>query len=282
MALDSTDLLVVQKAAGDKSNKALSISNLTTYISNQFDASAAVVYKGPGDMNDSAATPSTPSVGDLYINSDGDATGTFQWTQGASGADPNPSITQESRAIYNANGKWDVTTPGSGDVGVTAVKQSDPITVNNTDPAEPIIGITAAPLTTDAGTSTPSVTASFGVVAVASPTDVTNGSETAVATAAQLKVVSDALDAATAGGVTTVLADAPLAVVTDGTSVGGVATSTTKPGITVADATSATKGVVQLVDNAAVSSSATATTTALYVSSFYLIGDFTQLQEITV
>ena len=111
MALESTDLLVVQKAAGDKSNKSLSIDTLTTYIENAFNASAAVVYKGPGDMNDSNATPSTPSTGDLYINSEGDATDTFQWTQGASGADPNPAITHITvnlggiKNIYNQLGE---------------------------------------------------------------------------------------------------------------------------------------------------------------------------------
>ena len=123
MALEATDLLVVQKQSGGKEVRKASLTQLSDYLQSE----PGVVYKGQANFTDGAQEPGTKNVGDLYINN---APGAGTWAWGANSS----SITNVSpgdRALWNGS-EWDVIQSGSDDVGVTAVTGSLPITISGT------------------------------------------------------------------------------------------------------------------------------------------------------
>ena len=210
MALENSDVFVVQKATGEI--RKVTAAALDSYV----ESGDSVTYKGAGDFTDVGENPAAPSNGDLYIN-DGNSSGNFAWLPA-----PNPAVVVDEgdRAIFNGS-SWDIIQSGAGDVGVIEVAASAPITVNSADPAKPVVGVTEA------------TTAAPGVVQLADADDITNGVTNRVVTADQLADVNDNADDKGIEGITVT---APITSDNDGTN----------PTIGVTDATQAAKGVVQL------------------------------------
>ena len=199
MALESTDLFVVQKQGGAKEIRKASLTQLSDYL----QAEPGVVYKGLANFTDSAEEPASKNIGDLYINNaPGD--GTWAWSANSDGI---TDVKPGDRALYNGT-TWDVIQSGTDDAGVTKVTGSLPISITGTA-EEPNVEVRQATTTQD------------GVVArLATAADVGKdgtGSTSAVVTADLLKQVNvdiDGLDT----GVTGVTADEPLSVTGDAAS----------------------------------------------------------------
>ena len=226
MALEATDLLVVQKQSGAKEIRKASLTQLSDYL----QADPGVVYKGTANFTDGAEEPVTKNTGDLYIN-DAPGDGTWAWSTNSDGI---TDVKAGDRALYNGT-SWDVIQSGVGEAGVTKVNASLPLTVTGTD-AEPNIE------------SRQATTALSGhVVRLADDDDVKKdgtGSTTAVVTADLLKATNIALDGAIAGGVSNVIAQDPITVTTDGTD----GSSATSPAVGIEDGAIGQKGAVELYD----------------------------------
>ena len=258
MALEATDVFVVQKQTGGKENRKLSVQQLSDYLG----SGPSVVFKGVLDMTNSSTQPENPSNGDLYINS-AQTTGTFAWTNGTGYTG---NVEPDARAIWDGSG-WSVTNPPSGDVGVEQVKGALPIVVDSTTASEPIVSVNDA--VTDES-DPDAVVQTSGVVTIATSGQVASAATNVVVTAKQLK---DAVGAAGGGTVTSVSADAPLVVTSPDST----------PNITITDADSSAVGVVQLVDATVTTPNTTSESLAVvpaYVSKFYLVADFSSLTDV--
>ena len=77
MALETTDVFVVQKQTGNKENKKLSVQQLSDFLS----TGPALNFKGTANMTVSGDEPSSPQPGDVYVNS-ATSSGAFAWTGG--------------------------------------------------------------------------------------------------------------------------------------------------------------------------------------------------------
>jgi len=230
MALENTDLLVVQKQSGANEIRKASIQQLSDYL----QASDTVVYKGLANFTQAGEEPGTRNTGDLYINN-APAAGTWQWSANSGGV---TDVAPGDRCLWNGT-NWDVIQSGVGDAGVETVDASLPLSVSG-DAANPVVESRAA------------TTALSGHVArLATAADVAantgTASSTAVVTADLLKTTNDALDAATKGGVSTVLAEDPLEVKTDGTN----GSSSTQPSISIKDSAVGQKGAIATFDDSA-------------------------------
>ena len=258
MALESTDVFVVQKQTGGKENRKLSVQQLSDYLG----SGPSVVFKGVLDMTNASTQPNSPSNGDLYING-ASVAGTFAWTNGTGYTG---NVDPDARAIWDGTG-WSVTNPPSGDVGVEEVKGALPISVDSTNASEPIVSVNAA--TTDES-DPDAIVQSSGVVTIATTAQVASAATNVVVTAKQLK---DAVGQAGGGTVTSVSADAPLSVTS--------ADST--PNITISDADSSAVGVVQLIDSTLATPNTTSDSLAVvpaYLDKFYLQSNFSDLTDV--
>ena len=258
MALLSTDVFVVQRQSGGKEHFKLDVQALQDYLA----SAPGIVYRGTVDLTLTSVgqlDPSTPAVGDLYFN---ETTGSSfsDWP----GITPGTAVTLGDRIIYKgAADGFELVTSGSSDIGVAAITGAVPITVDNTDPSNPIVGINEA------------TTAAPGHVArLALSTDVAAGAGTgsteAVVTADLLKATNDALDAATAGGVSNITASDPLE-----------ASGTTTIALSIKDASVGQKGAIEIATTNDVQ---TGTDTAKAVNSAdiastYLISDFSSFAD---
>lgn len=226
MALESTDLLVVQKQSGAKEIRKASLSQLSDYLQSE----PGVTYKGLANFTDGAEQPLTKNQGDLYINNaPGD--GTWAWSANTNGI---TDVRPGDRALYNGT-TWDIVQSGTSDSGVTSVTASLPLSVAGTSD-EPNIESRQA-----------TVTDSGHVARLATNADVAKdgtGSTTAVVTADLLKATNIALDATIADGVTNVIAQDPITVTTDGTD----GSSTNSPAIGIENGAIGQKGAVELYD----------------------------------
>ena len=110
MALESTDLLVVQKQSGAKEIRKASLSQLSDYL----QAEPGVVYKGLANFTDGAEEPATKNMGDLYINN-APGEGTWAWSANSDGI---TDVSPGDRALYNGSAR-DVIQSGASDAGVT-------------------------------------------------------------------------------------------------------------------------------------------------------------------
>jgi hypothetical protein len=147
MALEKDDLIVVQKSSGDQDIRKATLEQLNNFLT----TGDSVQYKGAADFTDAALTPGTngiaaPVNGDLWLN---DAIGDGNWAWGAnSTGEDTPDVSPGDRCIWNATeNAWDLITGGGGGGGggtITSIRQTDPITVNEDNPASPIIGLKAA------------------------------------------------------------------------------------------------------------------------------------------
>ena len=259
MALEGTDLLVVQKQTGDNGMRKLSITDLSTFL----DTGPVITFKGTANGTISADEPEAADrvAGNLYIN-DAETAGTFAWSAGT-----NPftgTIYPNANIIWQDTVGWQVTNnQGSVDVGVTAVTGSLPITVNSDNAAAPNVSVNAA--ASDGSTS--------GVVTIATNADVAAGTANKVVTSAQLKDTNDAISAAGGGTVTNVTGTAPIQV----------ASGTTTPAISIDAGTFTEVGAVKLQDDSVSAPASTvddAAATPKYVDSFYLIKDFSTLTDV--
>ena len=247
MALESSDVFVVQKQTGGKEVRKLSMSQLQAYIS----AQPGVTYKGAANMTDAGDTPSAPSTGDLWLNTAISA-GTWAWGAGYTG-----TVQTTARAIWDG-AAWDVIPGSAGSIGVEQVQGSNPIEIDSTDASAPIVSVKD------------STTAQVGVVTLATDTDVVNGSSNVVVTAAQLKTTNDAVASSGSGSVTSVTGVDPIEV----------ANGTTTPAVSIKDSGFTQKGATMLSDDSVIAPTiATVAATPKYVSTYYLIQDFSTLPD---
>jgi len=175
MSLLNSDLFVIQRIDGTNGNVPghykLNGQTLKEYIA----AGDTVAYKGSRDFADGTVDPSSDgtgvNTGDVYINSNPAPAQTGAWAADILGAEVNPG----DRAIWNGT-KWDLI-HDIGDSGVTNIIPEEPITVDNSVPAEPVVGVndaleTSAALPNDGSRSSrkgvvPSIAVASDVVAAA-------------------------------------------------------------------------------------------------------------------
>ena len=219
MALENSDVFVVQKATGEI--RKVTASALNNYL----ESGDSVNYRGTGDFTDVGENPAAPAKGDLYFN-DAAIDGNFAWLPA-----PNPAVevSPGDRAIFNGTG-WDIISSGAADVGVVEIQNTEPITVNNSDPSKPVIGVDNA--TQDKP----------GVVQLAKDADITAKATNRVVTADQLKAVEDKADAGLAGGIGSIIGVDPIEVATTG------AGSATSPAVSIKDAAVGQKGAISKFD----------------------------------
>ena len=254
MALEGSDLLVVQKQSGGQEMRSLSITDLQTFL----DTGPVITFKGTanGTVAGEEPGPSDQVAGNLYINS-ATTPGTFAWTAGTSPY--TGTIQPNAQIVWVSTTGWAVTNNGASDVGVETVQGTLPITVNSGDASSPIIGVNEATTSTE------------GVVTITTDADVASGTVGKVVTAAQLKTTNDAISAAGGGTVTNVTGVAPVQV----------ANGTSTPAISVDAATTSAAGVVQLEDASSIDkTSITTAATPKYVDDYYLIKDFSSLTSV--
>lgn len=237
MALENTDLLVVQKGTGGQEIRKCTLQQLDEFI----QGGESVTYKGSRDFTDAGAEPAEKNGGDLYINN-GD--GTWQWASGANNQGA-VDVTVGDRCIWNIGGNgvpagWDVIVTNVAEDGVVGITGTLPIDVENGSSATPNITIQEATTASD-GTVTLATqdnandgaagrvitadlkadkTGNFGTVTLASDADVALGDATVntkVVTADQLKITNDNLAGAIGGGVTAITGIDPIETFTDGT-----------------------------------------------------------------
>jgi hypothetical protein len=255
MALEGSDVLVVQKQSGAQEVRKLSITQLQAFL----DSGPVITFKGTANMTVSGDEPAVGDrvAGNLYVNSASTA-GTFAWTGGTSPF--TGTVQPNAQAIWVDTLGWQVTNNTSGDLGVESIQGTLPITIDSAVAASPIVAVNDATTTTS------------GVVTIATDQDVTDGTAGKVVTSAQLKTTNEAISNAGGGTVTNVTGTLPV-VVTNGTST---------PSISVNAAAVNTAGVVALEDASALDTTSTSTaTTPKYVADFYLVSDFSTLPDIS-
>ena len=268
MALVSTDLFVIQRPTDSNNHFKVTFEDLANEVSAN---SGAVEYKGTADLTQTAADSgliAPYNTGDLYFNTED---GTIPDASYA-GISAGTVVDVGDRLLYNGT-EWDLIKTGAGDIGVETVQNQLPVTVNNGDPANPIVGIREATTANDGS-------GSGHVQRLATNADVSKdgtGDSTAVVTADLLKATNTALDAATAGGVTAVLAEAPLVVSTDGTN----SSTSTQPSLAAPDAGVGVKGFATYatLTEAGEGTAADLAMTPAGVAAHYLPSDFTALGD---
>ena len=230
MALESTDLLVVQKQDGAKEIRKASLTQLSEYLQTE----PGITYKGTADFTNAADEPGVKNTGDMYINDNASAPGTWAWAGGVN-AEGITDVFKGDRCLWNGT-QWDVMQSGAGDVGVTEVQGSLPIEIKGT-PDTPVVEIKTA-TTTEAG----------AVSRLATAADVTantgTGSTSAVVTADLLKKSNEDILSATSGGVTSVQGVDPVVVDTDGTN----GSTTNSPAVSIKDSAIGQKGAIAKFD----------------------------------
>ena len=229
MALESTDLIVVQKQDGAKEIRKASLTQLSDYLQTE----AGVTYKGTANFTDAGEEPTTKNVGDMYINDGVGAPGTWAWSANAEGI---TDVYAGDRCLWNGT-NWDVMQSGAGDVGVTEVQGSLPIEIKGTSET-PVVEIKTA-TTTDAGV----------VARLATDADVTantgSGSTSAVVTADLLKKSNEDILSATSGGLTSVQGVDPIEVETDGNN----GSTINSPAVSIKDSAIGQKGAIAKFDS---------------------------------
>ena len=229
MALESTDLIVVQKQDGAKEIRKASLTQLSDYLQTE----AGVTYKGTANFTDAGEEPTTKNTGDMYINDGVGAPGTWAWSANAEGI---TDVYAGDRCLWNGT-QWDVMQSGAGDVGVTEVQGSLPIEIKGTSET-PVVEIKTA-TTTEAG----------AVARLATDADVTantgTGSTSAVVTADLLKKSNEDILSATSGGVTSVQGVDPIEVATDGSN----GSTVNSPAIKIKDSAIGQKGAIARFDS---------------------------------
>lgn len=257
MALETTDVFVVQKQTGNKENKKLSVQQLSDFLS----TGPALNFKGTANMTIAGDEPSNPQPGDVYVNS-ATSSGAFAWTGG--NATFSGTVLPNAQAIWVAVTGWAVTNNAGGSVGVESIGSVLPVEIDASNAAVPIVSVKGATTLTTGSNTT-------GTVQVATDADVANGLGSVVVTAKQLKTTNDAISNAGGGTVTNVTGTAPIQV-TNGTST---------PAITIDTGNASVAGALKIVDDSAIAvTNATAAATPKYVADYYLVSDFSTLTDV--
>ena len=133
MALNNTDVFVVQRQTGGKEHYKTSMMDLVTYVT----AQPVLTYRGLINLTvepSAQLDPNPPQNGDVYLNStDGSlATGYIGLADGI-------TVSVDDRIVWNGSAWEHIPQGGMG--GVVSVSGSDPIVVNNDDAANPIISL---------------------------------------------------------------------------------------------------------------------------------------------
>lgn len=187
-------------------------TNLTVTADGTLSANITGALTYKGVKDFTAPPGVAPAQGDLYVNNKAGTTDAG-WT-GIGGQ----AATVGEMVIWDGT-KWDLVGAGAATGTVTAVTADSPISVTNTDPAKPHLSIATA-IASTAGA----------------------GGAPGVMTPAMAEKLAGIASGAQPGTVTNVTGTAPV----------NVATGTTTPVISVADASTTAKGIVQLADAAAV------------------------------
>ena len=166
MALLNTDLFVIQRPTDDGNHFKLTASKLREFV----EVGEVMLYKGARDFTQQSEDPSSDGTGvvngDVYVNS-ATVTGTGAWITNIQGAEVSP----KDRAIWNgATGQWDLIKV-TGDAGVVAIDGIEPIVIDDTVEAEPIISVNDA-LATDAALGADRTSRKGVVSAIAAAGDV--------------------------------------------------------------------------------------------------------------
>ncbi len=235
MALNSSDLLYVQRPAGnDAGNYKMTAGDLVDFIA----SSPAVNYRGTVDCTaipSGQINPDPAVAGDLYINT-GDGNVATGWT----GIETDP-IVDGQRVIFDGS-TWEII-GSTGGGGVETVTGTAPITVGGTT-EDVIVGITEA------------TQSAFGSTRLAQDPpgsgDLTSTAVTDVLHVAHFNELAGRISVGAAGGVQSVSADNGL-----------TASGTTDVTVSGVDATTAVKGVVQLTDTVTSDSTLAVTGTAV-------------------
>ena len=231
MALQNSDLFYVQRPAGnDAGNYKMNAGELLDFIA----TSPVVNYRGTVDCTvpvGSQLDPNPPVVGDVYINT---GTGTVD----SSGSDSTDAwvgiqgddINEGQRVIFDGT-TWEIVGQAAGG-GVEEVQGTAPITVDDSDPARPIVGIDEA------------TKAAFGSTRLAQDPpnngELTSTADTDVLSVPHFNELADRISVAAAGGIQSVVGTDPIEVSTDALTY--VAT------VSIKDATTSQKGAVVLTD----------------------------------
>lgn len=195
MALLNTDLFVVQRPTDAGKHFKLTGDALKSFIA----GGETINYKGSRDFRQQVQDPSTDGTGvqngDLYINNN-PVKGAGAWAANINGIE----VEQGDRAIWNeGQNQWDLIKSDTGDHGVEEVIGIQPITVDDSIPESPQVGVYEA-LATDASFSAPRATRSGVVSAIASASDIASNPGTAspnpdaVVPAELLKAVNENID----------------------------------------------------------------------------------------
>jgi hypothetical protein len=188
-------------------------TNLTVTADGTLSASITGALVYKGSIANTANAPATPTQGDTWIfSSSGNLTGTG-W-----GALAGTAVSSRDMVLYDGT-KWDIVGLAGGGGVVAAVTGTAPVTITSTDPTRPNVAVA------NAVASTAGAGGSAGLI-----------------TAVQLEKLDGIASGAQPGTVTNVSGTAPIQV----------ATGTSTPVISVQDASTTVKGVVQLADAAAV------------------------------
>ena len=229
---NDSDLILVGRAGGSFRATA---QDLKTYV----ESGDGLVYRGAIDFTAAPGgqlDPAVPTVGDLYIN-------TTAGTVNAGFAGAAGSTTAVGDRMLWDGTEWDLV-ESSQDVGVTGVNVTAPITDTGT-PAEPSIGISDA------------TNAAKGAVQLANDPgnsgDLTTDTANDVLIKSHFDELNRRIGVAAGGGVTSVGGDAPIQTTTAGSDVT----------VSIADATTAAPGAVQLQDTVDTSSTRAATPKAI-------------------
>jgi hypothetical protein len=145
MTLKSGDLFYVQRTGTGAGNYKMQASELVDFIAG---AEGTLNYRGTVDCTAAVGTqldPNPPVTGDLYINTgtgNVDTSGsdkTNAWVGINAASTP---IEAGQRIVFDGT-SWAIVGAESGG-GVEEIAATAPITVDNTDPSKPVIGINAA------------------------------------------------------------------------------------------------------------------------------------------
>lgn len=131
----------------------------------------ALTYRGAVNVTEPA--PADPQQGDVYIAEPG-GTAHSSWT-GIAGS----NILDNALLLYNGS-EWDAADLAV-ETGVIDINGTDPITVDKTNPKQPLIGVKDA------------TTEQKGVVELADATDLANGASDKVVTADQVQEIAGAV-----------------------------------------------------------------------------------------
>lgn len=133
MALSNTDVFIVQRQTGSKDHYKTSLLDLVNHVT----AQPVLTYRGLINLTAEPTgqlDPNPPQTGDVYLNSTAGVLASGY--TGLSAGDP---VSVDDRLVFNGT-EWQHI-PQPTFEGVASVSSTAPITVNDSDKANPVIGL---------------------------------------------------------------------------------------------------------------------------------------------